>query len=349
MRGSPHSGSHRALADRSDDLSAPRPASPLPRLLVEARGAPAPPPHSLSSACDASAHPRVPRRRTAPALTRLSSSERPLLFRTRTPPEMTILLSRVLIAPPPSTSSHTSPSAANSMAPMATIPPPSAPEVRALLGAARLFKGLPDEVLDEIGAELEWWVVGGGETVCAQGDVGDYLYLVASGRLAVVRTLPSGEEVVLREAGRGETRRRARRPDRPAAHRHRPHAPRHRPRAPLARPLRGHPAAARGGAALAGRAPRRVARPGAGRRRAAGGAALPDARRDHAGSADGRPGGGAPRRARPHRLGAGRRRRAPSTTASAPAPPTAPTAARCTAGSPPGSPSRRPRTASSST
>ncbi len=88
---------------------------------------------------------------------------------------------------------------------MAAIPPPSAPEVRALLGAARLFKGLPDEVLDEIGAELEWWVVGGGETVCAQGDVGDYLYLVASGRLAVVRTLPSGEEVVLREAGRGET------------------------------------------------------------------------------------------------------------------------------------------------
>ncbi|HYN21314.1 MAG TPA: cyclic nucleotide-binding and patatin-like phospholipase domain-containing protein, partial [Thermoanaerobaculia bacterium] len=87
---------------------------------------------------------------------------------------------------------------------MPPIPAPAPLDVRTFLGSVSLFKELGEADLDEIGGRLEWILVPGGHIVCRQGDEGDGLYLVASGRLAIVRELPHGEDVILNHAGRGE-------------------------------------------------------------------------------------------------------------------------------------------------
>jgi predicted acylesterase/phospholipase RssA len=56
-----------------------------------------------------------------------------------------------------------------------------------------------------VAGRLEWWLIPGGQTVCRQGDEGDCLYLVSSGRLAVIRESEDAEDVLLGEVGRGDT------------------------------------------------------------------------------------------------------------------------------------------------
>lgn len=87
----------------------------------------------------------------------------------------------------------------------APIPAPSAAEARAFLAATRLFGGLDAGALDEIAEQLEWLLVPGGVRVCRQGEAGDCLYLVASGRLAVIREHAGGREEVLGQKGRGDS------------------------------------------------------------------------------------------------------------------------------------------------
>ncbi|HEX9941366.1 MAG TPA: cyclic nucleotide-binding and patatin-like phospholipase domain-containing protein [Thermoanaerobaculia bacterium] len=88
---------------------------------------------------------------------------------------------------------------------MPTIPPPPPVDARAFLASTRLFGGLDEAALDEVLSHLEWLLVPGGQTVCRQGEQGDCLYLVFSGRLAVVRESESGEDVLLGEVGRGDS------------------------------------------------------------------------------------------------------------------------------------------------
>ncbi len=82
---------------------------------------------------------------------------------------------------------------------------PSPADTRAFLAATRLFGGLDEAALDEIAGHLEWLLVPGGQTVCRQGEAGDCLYLVFSGRLAVVRESPGTKDVLLGEVGRGDS------------------------------------------------------------------------------------------------------------------------------------------------
>jgi len=73
------------------------------------------------------------------------------------------------------------------------------------MAATRLFGGLDEAALDEIATQLEWLLVPGGVRVCRQGEAGDCLYLVASGRLAVIREHAGGREEVLGQKGRGDS------------------------------------------------------------------------------------------------------------------------------------------------
>jgi NTE family protein/lysophospholipid hydrolase len=88
---------------------------------------------------------------------------------------------------------------------MPPIAPPSPAECRAFLASTQLFGSLPSAAHDEIAGELEWWLVPGGTRVCRQGDEADCLFLVASGRLVVVRELGDGQESVIGQKGRGDS------------------------------------------------------------------------------------------------------------------------------------------------
>ena len=88
---------------------------------------------------------------------------------------------------------------------MPAIAAPPDAVVKSFLAGTRLLRGLDDAALDEVAACLEWLLVPGGQTVCRQGEEGDALYFVFSGRMAVVRERPNEEDVLLAEVGRGDT------------------------------------------------------------------------------------------------------------------------------------------------
>ncbi len=73
------------------------------------------------------------------------------------------------------------------------------------LAAASLFMGLPPEVLSDLVGQLERTYISGGETLYRQGEPGDGLYAVLSGRLRVYAERSSEGEQVIGEAGLGET------------------------------------------------------------------------------------------------------------------------------------------------
>jgi len=88
---------------------------------------------------------------------------------------------------------------------MRPIPPLPRLQARSFLASTRLFGGLAEPALDEIAEALEWWLAPGGTRVFRQGEPGDCLYLVESGRLVLVRERARGEETVLGEKGRGDS------------------------------------------------------------------------------------------------------------------------------------------------
>jgi NTE family protein/lysophospholipid hydrolase len=83
-----------------------------------------------------------------------------------------------------------------------SLPPPA--DARAFLRSTELFGRLTDDALDEVVEALEWVHVAGGETLFRQGDRGDALYIVVSGRLRVHLVRDDGSEIAIREVGRGE-------------------------------------------------------------------------------------------------------------------------------------------------
>lgn len=88
---------------------------------------------------------------------------------------------------------------------MSEIPAPPRADAKAFLASVPLFRDLDEATLDEVVGHLEWLIVPGGQVLCRQGEPSDGLYLVASGRLSIVRELPGGEDVVLSHAGRGDS------------------------------------------------------------------------------------------------------------------------------------------------
>src|SRR5579862_9479 len=77
-------------------------------------------------------------------------------------------------------------------------------DISIALRVSKLFAPLPDDVFPELESELESVTLAGGEILFRQGDVGDALYLVVSGRLNVAVERELGEFVVA-ELGPGET------------------------------------------------------------------------------------------------------------------------------------------------
>ena len=73
------------------------------------------------------------------------------------------------------------------------------------LPAVSLFSGLEPQVLSDLAAQLERTYISGGETLYRQGEPGDGLYAVLSGRLRVYAERSSEGEQVIGEAGLGET------------------------------------------------------------------------------------------------------------------------------------------------
>src|SRR4051812_24164840 len=78
-------------------------------------------------------------------------------------------------------------------------------QLRSALSSNTLFRTLDAAVLADLEAELEWVTLTSGETLIRQGDPGDCLYVVISGRLRVVLEQGGKEVRVFREVGRGES------------------------------------------------------------------------------------------------------------------------------------------------
>ena len=73
-----------------------------------------------------------------------------------------------------------------------------------VLSSTALFGALDPDALASVMGELEPKSLEGGQVLFRQGDPGDALYVVLSGRLRVERT-DRGRERVVREVGRGES------------------------------------------------------------------------------------------------------------------------------------------------
>lgn len=82
--------------------------------------------------------------------------------------------------------------------------PPIPDDVVGFLASTELFRGLEPGALLEIADEVEWVGVGGGEEVCRQGEPGNDLFLVVSGKLRVFHSDHGHEERFIREIARGE-------------------------------------------------------------------------------------------------------------------------------------------------
>ncbi len=83
-------------------------------------------------------------------------------------------------------------------------PDPNA-AARRLLARNYLFSGLPDALLDHLAAHAQWRDYRRGEPVFSQGDEGDALYGVVSGRVRISTMSPEGREVFLNIMEPGDT------------------------------------------------------------------------------------------------------------------------------------------------
>jgi len=78
-------------------------------------------------------------------------------------------------------------------------------QLRAALKATRLLSELDEALLSDLEAQLTWVSLVSGETLVRQGDPGDCMYVIISGRLRVVQQRTGETQHILRELGRGES------------------------------------------------------------------------------------------------------------------------------------------------
>lgn len=76
---------------------------------------------------------------------------------------------------------------------------------RHVLAASELFQALDEAVLDALVVEMQWLSLPGTDTLFRQGDAGDALYFVVSGRLRVLVEGGDAAPRAVREVGHGET------------------------------------------------------------------------------------------------------------------------------------------------
>lgn len=90
---------------------------------------------------------------------------------------------------------------------MATYPSAPPPDVLQFLAEVPVFSGLDPNTLSEVAGQVEWRHIHGGSVLFRQGDEGDALYIVVSGRLRVLLELADRTAVrrALRDVSRGET------------------------------------------------------------------------------------------------------------------------------------------------
>ena len=77
--------------------------------------------------------------------------------------------------------------------------------VRRLLRQNYLFSGLPDSLLDRLAVHAQWRSCRRSEPIFSQGDEGDALYGVVSGRVRISTMSPEGREVFLNIMEPGDT------------------------------------------------------------------------------------------------------------------------------------------------
>lgn len=78
-------------------------------------------------------------------------------------------------------------------------------QLHSALSATKLLNTMDVALLQDLEAELSWISLVSGQTLIQQGEPGDCMYVVISGRLRVVREQPGQEQRMLREVGRGES------------------------------------------------------------------------------------------------------------------------------------------------
>ena len=76
--------------------------------------------------------------------------------------------------------------------------------IEAAAGADGLFAGLDADARLTIEEEASWKTLQSGDVLFREGDAGDALYVVVTGRLRVLVSGTSGEDIALAEVGRGE-------------------------------------------------------------------------------------------------------------------------------------------------
>lgn len=64
-----------------------------------------------------------------------------------------------------------------------------------------LLENLPEEALIDLAQHCRYMELPAGETLFRQGDPGDALYVLEDGQIHIVRTYPSGEEIILATQG----------------------------------------------------------------------------------------------------------------------------------------------------
>lgn len=76
--------------------------------------------------------------------------------------------------------------------------------IEAVAGTDGMFAGLDPEARAAIEAEAQWTDLGSGDVLFREGDAGDALYVLISGRLRVLIKGDSGADALVAEIGRGE-------------------------------------------------------------------------------------------------------------------------------------------------
>lgn len=76
--------------------------------------------------------------------------------------------------------------------------------VEAAAGTDGMFAGLDTEARAALEAETQWTLLASGDTLFREGEPGDALYVLVSGRLRVLVHGPAGADVLVAEIGRGE-------------------------------------------------------------------------------------------------------------------------------------------------
>lgn len=77
-------------------------------------------------------------------------------------------------------------------------------EIISFLQGTDFFANIAKSHLDKLAAQFEPIYIPSGQTLIKQGEIGDCLYLIISGRIRALKKSPTGEEYIAGESGRGE-------------------------------------------------------------------------------------------------------------------------------------------------